>query len=169
MTTEHLSDREQQECLIDRPAPHVLRHLAECVACRSAVQQLEAGLAGFRNVATAWSSECLAERPRQLLHGRPQQRFAMPFRWVLAAALPLVLLLCVLLGLHLATSRSERSQTAQTPTGISDDALLQQVDEQLSVAVPSSMESLTHLVSTDPGATGAANVVRGSKRLAETN
>ena len=36
---------------------------------------------------------------------------------------------------------------------ISDDALLEQVDEQVSVAVPSSMESLTHLVSADNSGT----------------
>ncbi len=48
---------------------------------------------------------------------------------------------------------------------ISDDALLEQVDEQVSVAVPSSMESLTHLVSADNS--GTATV--GSKHIAQTN
>lgn len=169
MTNEHLSLREQEECLIDRPAQRVLHHLAECVDCRSAVGRLEEGLSGFRKAATAWSAECLDERPGQLLAARGQHRSAAAFRWVLAAALPLVVLLCVLLGMHLAAPTSTRSHGTQTATAISDDALLQEVDEQLSLAVPSSMESLTHLVSTDGSTTGAANVVRGSKRLAQTN
>ena len=53
------------------------------------------------------------------------------------------------------------------PTG-SDDALLDQVDEQVSVAVPSSMESLTHLVSTGSNSS-AASSERGSRHLVQTN
>ena len=51
---------------------------------------------------------------------------------------------------------------------MSDDALLEQVDEQLSVTVPASMESLTHLVSTE-SSSGADADARGSKPIVQTN
>jgi hypothetical protein len=166
MTTNHLSRQQQEECLIDRPAPTVVRHLAECVECRTAVEQLERGLNNFRNAGIAWSAELLAARPQQLLFARPQPTSRTAFRWAMAVALPLVLLICALLGVHLASPPPQHAEA----TKISDDALLEQVDEQLSVAVPSSMESLTHLVSTDSSnASDAAGAAQGSKHLVQTN
>jgi hypothetical protein len=71
-----------------------------------------------------------------------------------------------LLSFHPATPRPAQSAAV----AISDDALLEQVDEQLSVAVPSSMESLTHLVSTESSnVSGAATSARGSKHSVQTN
>ena len=76
--------------------------------------------------------------------------------------IPLVLLMLALLPLHLSSPRP-----TQLPQ-ISDDALLEQVDEQVSVAVPSSMESLTHLVSTE-SSSGAVTAAAGSKHIVQTN
>jgi hypothetical protein len=48
--------------------------------------------------------------------------------------------------------------------------LLQQVDEQVSVSVPASMESLTHLVSTESSSgAGAATAAPGGKHIVQTN
>ena len=73
---------------------------------------------------------------------------------------------CVLalLPFHFSTS----PRVAHPASQISDDALLEQVDEQVSVAVPSSMESLTHLVSTQNSA-GSAAAAPGSKHIVQTN
>jgi hypothetical protein len=77
----------------------------------------------------------------------------------------LVLLVLVLLPLHRSSPRP-----AHPAAQISDDALLEQVDEQLSVTVPASMESLTHLVSTESGnGSGADAATRGSKPIVQTN
>ncbi len=165
MTTNHLSRQQQEECLIDRPAPTVMRHLAGCVECRTAVEQLERGLNSFRDAGIAWSAELLAGRPQQLLFTGPQPTSTTALRWSLAVALPLVLLICGMLGVHLASPPPQHTEAK-----ISDDALLEQVDEQLSVAVPSSMESLTHLVSTDSSnASDAAAAAQGSKHFVQTN
>jgi hypothetical protein len=88
-------------------------------------------------------------------------------RWGLAAAIPLVLLLLALLPLHLfhlSSPQATRPAVQISAAQISDDALLEQVDEQVSVTVPSSMESLTHLVSTDNTKAAA-----GSKHIVQTN
>ena len=86
-------------------------------------------------------------------------------RWTIAAALPLLLLV-----LMLVSWQPSRQRPIHTTATISDDALLDQVDEQLSAAVPSPMESLTHLVSAEStSASGAAVSARESKHIAQTN
>jgi anti-sigma factor RsiW len=173
MKTDHLSAWEQEEYILNQGTeqqnPQVLRHLAECVACRSEVARLERGVAVFRSAAVEWSSECLASRPQQL-QSVPLGKFPITaMRWGLAAAVPVVLLLLALLPLHLFQFSNSRVNHPAVQVGaakISDDALLEQVDEQVSVAVPSSMESLTHLVSAD---NNSGTATAGSKQIVQTN
>jgi predicted anti-sigma-YlaC factor YlaD len=169
MKTTHLSPWEQEEYVIDRPTPQMLRHLNECAECRGAVEGLQRSTAIFRSAAVEWSAESLAARPRQLLVATGARRPVTALRWAIAAVLPLVLMVLVFLGLHpsrrpvavINTANNEANREANK-----DDALLQQVDEQLSVAVPASMESLTHLVSTESGPVSDSG---GSKHLVQTN
>ncbi len=160
MKTNHLSPWEQEEYVLGQRAPETLRHLAECAACRAAVDRLEHGIAIFRSAAVEWSSECLATRPQQLPASAGRGLPVLALRWAVAAALPLLLLVFALVSFHPSSTRPVHSAA-----DISDDALLEQVDQQLSVAVPSSMESLTNLVTTESGATSA----RGSKHIVQTN
>jgi len=157
MNNNHLSAWEQEEYLLDQRTPQMLRHLSECADCRAAVAGLEHGVGVFRKAALEWSAESLALRPQPYLTA-PRQP-VLTLRWALAAIVPIVLLLLALVPFHLSSPRS-----TQPAAQISDDALLDQVDEQTSVAVPSSMESLTHLVSTDSHADR-----KGSKPLAQSN
>jgi hypothetical protein len=90
-------------------------------------------------------------------------------QWAFAAVVPVVLLLLALLPLHLfqfSSSPANHPAVQISAAQISDDALLEQVDEQVSVAVPSSMESLTHLVSAD-NSSGTATA--RSKQIVQTN
>jgi predicted anti-sigma-YlaC factor YlaD len=166
MKTNHLSAWEQEEYVLDQRTPEMLRHLTECAGCRAAVARLAHGVAIFRSAAVEWSSECLVTRP-QLLHTVARSRPpVVGLRWAFAAVLPVALLVFALLSFHPSTPQPAHSAAL----AISDDALLEQVDEQLSVAVPSSMESLTHLVSTESSnVSGAATSARGSKHSVQTN
>jgi predicted anti-sigma-YlaC factor YlaD len=171
MKTTHLSPWEQEECIIDRPTPQMLRHLNECAECRGAVEGLQRSTANFRSAAMEWSAERLAAQPRQLRVAGGARRPVTAMRWAIAAVLPLALLVLVFLGLH-HSPRPIRPVAAITASdaGKTDDALLEQVDEQLSVAVPASMESLTHLVSTGSSSGASADVVvRGGKPIVQTN
>jgi hypothetical protein len=162
MNTNHLSAWEQEEYVLQQKADQqTLHHLRECAQCRAAVEGLEQGLAIFRGAAMKWSSECLAARPARLQSVSGRRPHVL--RWAVAAMIPLVLLLLALSPLHFSAPRP-----VQTTAQISDDALLDQVDEQVSVAVPSSMESLTHLVSTGSNSS-AASSERGSRHLVQTN
>jgi anti-sigma factor RsiW len=173
MKTDHLSAREQEEYILnqgtEQQSPQVLRHLAECVACRAEVARLEHGVTIFRSAAVEWSSQCLATRPQQPQSVPLRKLPIIAMRWGFAAAVPLVLLLLALLPLHLfhlSTPQTTHPAVQISAAQISDDALLEQVDEQVSVAVPSSMESLTHLVSAD-NTSGTATA--GSKHIVQTN
>jgi hypothetical protein len=125
------------------------------------VGRLEDGLGVYRKAAVEWSAESLAARPQQLLFARKQP--VLSLRWAMAAIIPLVLLLIALLPFRVSSPRPVQ-QAAQTRDDSRDDALLDQVDEQISAAVPSSMESLTHLVSTRDSA-----AAKGSKHLVQNN
>ncbi len=172
MKTTHLSPWEQEEYVIDRPTPQMLRHLSECTECRGAVEGLQRSTAVFRSAAMEWSAESLAARPRQLL-ATGARRPVTALRWAIAAVLPLVLMVLVFLGLHPSPRPVAAINTANNTANNEankDDALLEQVDEQLSVAVPASMESLTHLVSTGSGSGVGADVgARGGKPVVQTN
>jgi anti-sigma factor RsiW len=168
MKTDHLSAWEQEEYILNQgtepQSPQVLRHLVECAPCRAEVARLEHGIAAFRSAGVEWSSQCLATRPQQLQSVSLRKLSISFMRWGFAAAVPLVLLLLALHLLHFSSPQTTHPAVQISAAQISDDALLEQVDEQVSVAVPSSMESLTHLVSADNSTATA-----GSKRIAQTN
>jgi anti-sigma factor RsiW len=165
MRTSHLTTWEQEEYVINRRAPQLLRHLAECAECRAAVARLEHGVGIFRHAAVEWSAQSLATRPQPWPTISSRRLPVHALRWAFAAVIPLLLLVLALRPFHVSSPRA-----AQPAAAISDDALLDQVDEQLSVAVPSSMESLTHLVSADSGTNSAtAAYRRGSKPIVQTN
>jgi hypothetical protein len=174
MKTTHLSPWEQEECVIDRPTPQMHRHLNECGECRGAVESLQRSAEVFRGAAMEWSAENLAARPRQLLVAAGATRPVAVLRWAIAGILPLVLMVLVFLGIR-SNSRPVGPVAAINTAGNAakaeantDDALLEQVDEQLSVTVPASMESLTHLVSAGSGAGGDMRA-QGGKPVVQTN
>jgi predicted anti-sigma-YlaC factor YlaD len=158
MKSNHLSAWEQEEYVLDQRTPQMLRHLTECDECRAAVAQLEHGLGVYRKAAVQFSAESLATRPQQFLTVKRQP--VLSLRWAMAAMIPIVLVLLALLPFRASNPRPAQPATAQ----ISDDALLDQVDEQTSAAVPSSMESLTHLVSA-----GNGSAAKGSKQIVQSN
>jgi hypothetical protein len=164
MNTNHLSPWEQEEYVLDQRTPEMLRHLTECAGCRAAVARLEHGVAVFRNAAVDWSSECLAARPQQLNTSAARGLSVLALRWAVAAVLPVLLLVFALLSFHPST------RPVRPAADISDDALLEQVDQQLSDAVPSSMESLTNLVTTESrNGSVVATSARESKHIVQNN
>jgi hypothetical protein len=165
MNTDHLSSWEQEEYVLDQRTPEMLRHLSECAGCRAAVARLEHGVAVFRNAAVDWSSECLATRPQQLNTFAARGLSVLALRWAVAAVLPVLLLVFALLSFHTTSTRPVRPAA-----DISDDALLEQVDQQVSDAVPSSMESLTNLVTTERrNGSAVATSARESKHIVQDN
>jgi len=137
MNSNHLSAWEQEEYVLDQRTPQMLRHLTECAECRAAVAQLEHGLGVYRKAAVQWSAESLATRPQQFITARRQPILSL--RWAMAAVIPIVLVLIALLPFRASNPRPAQP-VAQISDDARDDALLDQVDAQISAAVPSSME-----------------------------
>jgi hypothetical protein len=165
MKTNHLSPWEQEEYVLNQRTPEMLRHLTECAGCRAAVARLEHGVAIFRSAAVEWSSECLATRPQQFNPSAARRFPVFALRWAVVAVLPVLLLVFALVSFHPSSMRP-----AHTAAQISDDALLEQVDQQISADVPSSMESLNQLVTTEDGNGQLVSTpVRGSKHIVQTN
>jgi hypothetical protein len=175
MKSIHLSKWDQEEYVLGQRTPEMVSHLAECSVCRAGVARMEHGVTLFKNSAMEWSGESLGSRiqalPMQLPH-RQTRRLPFPaLKWAIAA----ILLVLALLPLYLLGNRAKQQQAAKAnkqdmSAPISDDALLQQVDEEVSVAVPSSMEPLTHLVTANPEAgSNAIPSAGGSQHHAQTN
>jgi predicted anti-sigma-YlaC factor YlaD len=163
MNEDHLSAFEQEEYILGQQTPEMVRHLGNCAQCRAAVSRVEDGLAAFRSATIDWSEASSSTRS---WHMPSSTRFLLmtAMRWAAAGVLPVILMVLALLAFHTPAPRPAPQQAS-----ISDDALLEQVDDQLSVSVPSSMESLTHLVSAEDGRARAGQSEPRSKASVESN
>jgi hypothetical protein len=181
MKTSHLSAWEQEEYLL-APHPEATQHLAQCAACQAGVDQLRQGVTLFRTSALEWSamqqtsrvdsSRAAFSKPTLVSSGQasghPSWQLTPALKWALAA----LLLLLALLPLSRSLLQKPLSTARTAPAAaLTDDALLQQVDEQVSEAVPDSMESLTHLVTTHQVTTtpGAGSTAAATKSKAGGN
>jgi len=119
---------------LGQPDPWIARHLKECPACRTELEQFREALFAFRGVVRDWSENQAGAA--LAVHSRPTQSRS----WIASHQLAFALLLaavCVLASLVWHGGQ-------KTPA--SDSLLLNQVDAQVSRTVPSSMEPLMKLV-----------------------
>jgi hypothetical protein len=179
MKLTHMSTWDQEEFALGQRTPEMMAHVEQCADCRASVTQLEEGIALFRGTAMAWSEKCLETRLQHAPDPAAARTSAASYvtmpalQWALAAVLLLLALVPVgFLAFHRSAqvAKQDHSVPVTTAAPLSDDALLQEVDQQVSEAVPDSMESLTHLVSTTAqgNAAGAKSVAESGQR-AQTN
>ena len=159
----HLSTWDQEEYVLGQRTPEMVRHLAQCSSCFAEVERMERGVALFRESATVWSAECLEAHPVRMAETAPRHTAIPLWVWAVAA----ILLLIVALPFAYQRSHTSNRQTARAAVPMSDDALLQQVDQEVSVDVPSSMEPLTHLVSAGNRDETGSIATTGEKRRAQ--
>jgi hypothetical protein len=124
------------------------QHLRECNDCSTEFASLSESLTAFRSTTTAWSTrewtraEALA-RSQRLAPARPRS-FMPAALWTAAAALVIVTTLP--LALHRTPPATPRTPAAVVhtapPSNISDEALLEEVNETLSSSIPSPMQPL---------------------------
>ena len=172
MRKTHMSNWDQEEYALGQRTPEMIQHLRECDACRHGVEQLEQGVALFRDSAMEWSAQCVETRlqttPAFSLKGM-KPRLMPAMKWAMAAVLILLVLLPLSrLLLHRPESAriaSPASAVAAGDASLGDDALLQEVDEQVSEEVPDSMESLRHLVTTKSGSAETQSTERRAQHV----
>lgn len=129
----HLTPEQFGECLLGSEKSEAARHIAECEMCRVEVERMRRALGGFRQGVHEWASR----------HPQPMIETARTwFVWWRYAAVTAMALTVVAAGLLLKQGRVEPSRTAT----MSDAALLEQIDAQVSRQVPRHMEPLVNLV-----------------------
>ncbi len=140
----HLTPEQFSDEVAGFANPASCRHLSECAGCRSEVERMQGALANFRSSAQEWSARTMPPTVIRLpVHSSPW------FNQFRALAAVVMLAVAVLAGLLFRQSESVRGRQPV----ISDAALLEQIDSQVSRKVPAHLEPLLDLVAQD-GSTG---------------
>jgi len=163
----HLTGKEISQWLVEGPPSSASRHVQTCFACQAKLIEAQAPLSAFRSAVVEWS-EAQSARPVNLQLSAA--RSESPWRqrlWLPAASFALAALL--LFGyakvprlLHGNPSGQPPVATA-SPTADADEALLDQVDTEVSEAVPDAMAPLTDLVSWDSREGSATQITNKEK------
>ncbi len=131
----HLSEREQNEYLMGERTPPAEAHLAACAECRAATARLQTGLALYRESAVSWAAVYTGRRPAP----QPRRR-GFVHGWAAGCAAAGLAAAVALVSVY-----PHARPAAATPGAaqvMSDDALLEQVDQQVSGNVPAAMQPL---------------------------
>ena len=139
---EHLSPEDISRWFAGERGGELQRHAGECETCSARLDGMESALAEFRGSAHDWSAAQPASAPR-IAWQPPVRRMAR--RWILAAA--------SLLILASGPAWWHFRQQARATEMARADALLEQVDAEISRAVPQTMEPLVNLVTWGSGPT----------------
>ena len=139
---EHLSPEDISRWIAGERTPELQRHAGECEACSARLDLMESAIEEFRGSVHDWSAAQSAPAPH-IAWDRPVRHLART--WILAAASLLIL----------ASGPVYRHfrQQARAAEMARADALLRQVDAEISRAVPQTMEPLVSLVTWGSGPT----------------
>lgn len=135
LTGSHLSPAQLSEWVLGERGAEAVRHVESCPVCRGEIHQFEAAIGGFRGSIREWTEGQLPYRPHM-----PRSDKRPLFRWALAAAAVLALMLVV---------QSVRMKIQRPVPATDDAALLTQIDQEISRTVPAAMDPLSALVAGD--------------------
>jgi hypothetical protein len=140
----HLSSQEISQWMIGERTPQQEQHVRQCSECGVELARLEAALTLFRGSVRHFSSRQSHAEPPAIASILPARRGSrmQPMRWALVAAALLVLAAVPIY-------RNAQDRQRQAEIARADALLLEQVDAEVSRAVPRPMEPLVKLVSWD--------------------
>ena len=148
---EHLSERQILAWQFNEQTADDRRHVTECDQCRAEVVGLDKALAAYRASVHGWSGAHQARARRWATPSRWQMARRTTLQWATAAAVALAVVAPVYTHRVMEERNAQRAQA--------DQALLEQVDREVSQTVPDTMEPLTDLVqwdTTDAAPTGSS-------------
>lgn len=151
MSTEHLSREAALRWQMGEASEQERAHVESCAACQSETAPLNDALQLFGAAAREWGEARAATSPVRA--GRAQQRHATRLGWSVLATVCALLLLTA--GIGTARWQSQRSamqatvrqQQAQQELA-QDNALLEEVDQDVSQIVPDALSPLSGSSST---------------------
>jgi hypothetical protein len=169
---EHLTSNDILQCLIEGPAPDAQEHLRECGRCRTTLAEAQAPLSVFRWAVVAWSEAQSAKPVRESTRWAVLRERLNFMNWVPAFGVAAAI---AVLAAFLVRTPAIPKAPAPAPVQISDGALIEQVDAEVSETVPDAMAPLTDLVAWDSGQAadeksgGAKKAVKGKTNPAARN
>jgi predicted anti-sigma-YlaC factor YlaD len=138
----HLTEDQFSWWLAGEREAAVGRHLEACAECRAGLAAFEQTISQFRDAVQS------APVPAARMAGESAR--TRPLRWALAAVAAAVLIAVPVY--RVSEERERREQAARAAEVAASDALLlNQVDAEISRAVPATMEPLLKLVAWDSG------------------
>jgi hypothetical protein len=141
--SQHLSSQQISRWMIGERTPQEEQHARECPECGAELARLEAALALFRGSVRHWSDgQSRAVPPGAGRIALARRSRTQPIRWASVAAALLVLA-------AVPVYRNVQEKQRQAEIARADALLLEQVDAEVSRAVPRPMEPLVKLVSWD--------------------
>lgn len=157
VTNRHLSTRDISQWLVEGPTAEAEAHLAGCWSCQGKLTEAREPLTIFRSALVGWSEG----QPAAKIPAPDQKKGRRGWNltdWMPAASVAFALLV---LGVFMVERGSWLKQPeppmVHNMPAVSDTVLMQQVDEEVSEAVPDAMAPLTDLVAWDSsGATSKA-------------
>ncbi len=144
----HLSSKEISRWLVEGPSQESEEHLESCWSCQAKLAEAREPLTAFRTAVVAWS-EAQPAAPLRTVAVTSSERHSLQIWLPAGLALAAMVLAGVLFG---GGALRVHPSIAQHPPGVSepDDAvLMEQVDAEVSEAVPDAMAPLTDLVAWD--------------------
>ncbi len=156
--TPHLTHEQLCDILLAR-SPHPLssdftalqHHLGNCPSCSAELANLRTSISLFHKTSTSYAQQQLAQL-RIVDTPAPSKTIIQPIYWAAAAALCIAAALPI--TLHRLTSSAPVSSvsTIKPATNLqSDEALLEEINQEISAPIPSPMQPLA-----DPTASSAA-------------
>jgi len=163
---EHLTAKEISRCLVEGATPESEEHLQICWTCQAKLAEAQEPLTAFRTAVVAWS-EAQPEgslRPAAAMSARHGgSRLWMPAAGVALAA---ILLAGIFIVSGAFRGRPELHQVVNPSMASDPDSvLMDQVDAEVSEAVPDAMAPLTDLVAWDSREAPADRAVAGRKAV----
>ena len=144
---QHLSPEQISRWMAGERTTQMEQHARECSVCQAEIARMESAISMFRGAVRNWSDRQSVGGAEQVWESRPRLMMR-PMRWAMAAAALLILVAApVYQG---AREKQRRAEAARA-----DALLLEQVDAEVSQAVPRTMEPLARLAAWDStGTTG---------------
>jgi hypothetical protein len=136
-------------------------HLLDCEQCAAEMTSVRNSLSLFREASTAYADDQLRNLPPLQTPARPARTLALwPAYWATAAAMLLAALLPIqTLRPHPTSPAPTATATVAERPAQSDEALLDDIDRELSASVPTPMQALA-----DPTAGTEASVQNSTQR-----
>jgi hypothetical protein len=135
--TQHLSREQISDLLVSRDGGKYSEHLDTCEMCGAEAAKLRGAISSFAAAAREWSrKQDLAEAPLMLRKISNSRKRMTRLAWAMAIAAVLLLIFSSSIYVR------HESQRDEAATLESDDALMQQIDTEVSRRAPAAMDPL---------------------------